>query len=417
MSDRDMLYRAILSYPGEDAPRLLYADAIEDEQPERAEFIRVQCELAKLPPPHRELFVTDGAGNRMEGLGVGLIPEGGGHYSASYLDRLSVDDLQPGERVDIYTDIAGKTSKVVRWMRGMKFVKRREDKYHLIFRRDEHSKPWEGTELRRREQEFFMQWSKNHEPIPRIAVGGQFGYDAIGMNWSLGRSLQGDFRRGFISSLTCSFADWLANHERLFWSPWQTVECIHCPDKPGRQHNLYPGGWENCESCSGIGRIPRPFTVEVECPDCVRGIRRVAIDGPIGVECEHGWDVCPICDKCKHCSGTGRITQPLTTAQPIERVRFSTWPRNWPSVDSEEPTFAHGFTRHPDDTDKNEWYCDRWPGVIFEMPESERNTRTLMATERIVRGQLAANMHGQPAGFAMHDADAGEQVQLMTGNL
>lgn len=45
MSDADALLAAILAHPDEDAPRLMYADAIEEDAPERAEFIRVQVEL------------------------------------------------------------------------------------------------------------------------------------------------------------------------------------------------------------------------------------------------------------------------------------------------------------------------------------------------------------------------------------
>jgi uncharacterized protein (TIGR02996 family) len=41
------LFRAILAAPDDDLPRLYYADVVERSQPERAEFIRVQCELAK----------------------------------------------------------------------------------------------------------------------------------------------------------------------------------------------------------------------------------------------------------------------------------------------------------------------------------------------------------------------------------
>lgn len=51
-STLDALYAAILANPHEDTPRLVYADAL-DEQGDtsgRAEFIRVQCELAKYPP-------------------------------------------------------------------------------------------------------------------------------------------------------------------------------------------------------------------------------------------------------------------------------------------------------------------------------------------------------------------------------
>lgn len=48
-TDRQLL-RAILEKPEDDAPRLIYADWLEEDgQPERAEFIRVQCELARCP--------------------------------------------------------------------------------------------------------------------------------------------------------------------------------------------------------------------------------------------------------------------------------------------------------------------------------------------------------------------------------
>lgn len=45
MTDRERLLKAILAHPEEDAPRLMYADEIEADEPDRAEFIRVQCEL------------------------------------------------------------------------------------------------------------------------------------------------------------------------------------------------------------------------------------------------------------------------------------------------------------------------------------------------------------------------------------
>jgi uncharacterized protein (TIGR02996 family) len=44
------LLRAILDHPEDDDRRVVYADWLEENgQPERAEFIRVQCELAKAP--------------------------------------------------------------------------------------------------------------------------------------------------------------------------------------------------------------------------------------------------------------------------------------------------------------------------------------------------------------------------------
>ena len=41
--------RAIIEHPEDDTPRLIYADWLEENgDPDRAEFIRVQCELARL---------------------------------------------------------------------------------------------------------------------------------------------------------------------------------------------------------------------------------------------------------------------------------------------------------------------------------------------------------------------------------
>jgi uncharacterized protein (TIGR02996 family) len=44
--------QAIIDAPEDDTPRLVYADWLDEHgDPERAEFIRVQCELARLPEP------------------------------------------------------------------------------------------------------------------------------------------------------------------------------------------------------------------------------------------------------------------------------------------------------------------------------------------------------------------------------
>jgi uncharacterized protein (TIGR02996 family) len=49
-SDGDALLRAICEQPWEDTPRLVYADWLEENgRPERAEFIRLQIELAAMP--------------------------------------------------------------------------------------------------------------------------------------------------------------------------------------------------------------------------------------------------------------------------------------------------------------------------------------------------------------------------------
>jgi uncharacterized protein (TIGR02996 family) len=59
MSDQEAFMRAIIAAPDDDAPRLVYADWLDENgDPERAELIRVQCEAARTPewdPRHDEL--------------------------------------------------------------------------------------------------------------------------------------------------------------------------------------------------------------------------------------------------------------------------------------------------------------------------------------------------------------------------
>jgi uncharacterized protein (TIGR02996 family) len=50
MTHDEAFLQDVLAHPGDDVPRLIYADWLEDQgQAERAEFIRAQCALAKLP--------------------------------------------------------------------------------------------------------------------------------------------------------------------------------------------------------------------------------------------------------------------------------------------------------------------------------------------------------------------------------
>jgi uncharacterized protein (TIGR02996 family) len=50
MSDHDALVQAILHAPDDDAPRLVYADWLDEHgDADRADFIRVQCRMARLP--------------------------------------------------------------------------------------------------------------------------------------------------------------------------------------------------------------------------------------------------------------------------------------------------------------------------------------------------------------------------------
>ena len=79
MSDRDALFNAVLDAPGDDAPRLVYADWLDEHgEPERAEVIRLQVEAACTPfyePRYdalnrraNELIRTAGAGWRLPNI-------------------------------------------------------------------------------------------------------------------------------------------------------------------------------------------------------------------------------------------------------------------------------------------------------------------------------------------------------------
>jgi uncharacterized protein (TIGR02996 family) len=60
MTDADALFRSILAYPDDDAPRLIYADWLDEHgDPDRAAFIRAQVELARmrLDHPKRDALV------------------------------------------------------------------------------------------------------------------------------------------------------------------------------------------------------------------------------------------------------------------------------------------------------------------------------------------------------------------------
>src|SRR5687768_1094845 len=56
MSDRDALLRAIIDNPDDDAPRLVYADWLDEHgDPDLAEFIRLQIEIEALRRPDTDL--------------------------------------------------------------------------------------------------------------------------------------------------------------------------------------------------------------------------------------------------------------------------------------------------------------------------------------------------------------------------
>ncbi|HVL16173.1 MAG TPA: TIGR02996 domain-containing protein [Gemmata sp.] len=65
-SDGEILFRAVRENPADDLPRLAYADWLEENgQPERGEFIRLQCEAWHLCPAYGTVTEARTAASRL----------------------------------------------------------------------------------------------------------------------------------------------------------------------------------------------------------------------------------------------------------------------------------------------------------------------------------------------------------------
>src|SRR4051794_12921603 len=81
MSDAQGLLAAICDQPEDDAPRLVYADWLEEhgqaDDRARAELIRVQCAAARLPPQDEDIDMAERR-TRLELRADELLYQGGG---------------------------------------------------------------------------------------------------------------------------------------------------------------------------------------------------------------------------------------------------------------------------------------------------------------------------------------------------
>lgn len=161
MTDRDALIRAVLSAPDDDHPRLLYADYLDEcGEAERAELIRVQCELARPHPcknPNKCIF------------GPKRLPFSPMQTKPFCGVQACRDSMWPRERLHI------------------------------------------------RERELRDIACRNWEPQPSAG-------------------LSPEWQRGFISTIRCSWFDWLKYHESLYWHPeqnrpwtWEEPQYTHDP--------------------------------------------------------------------------------------------------------------------------------------------------------------------------------------------
>lgn len=185
----------------------------------------------------------------------------------------------------------------------------------------------EYTGFRRREWKLLSQLPR---PAWTFGIEQRFGGDGGRIEWS----------RGFLSTLTCSWADWLRVAPEIAWGP---VPCKACGGTGNGRHYdpmeieaIDEGG---CSACAGRGWTP-PTMV---CPECK--------DHPG----KHGPDMYLQHYACLTCKGSRRVPRPMPpTAQPVSRVRLTTVP---PLL----PEFTNRFAK--------------WPWIRFELPAAEQAGR------------------------------------------
>lgn len=263
MTDTDPTYAALLAAvvarPEDDAPRLIMADWLEENGDEaRAEFIRVQCELAKLGPPHHVIS---------EKCSVGKAG-GPGYYDVTLGSRTATGMLctvaKVGDRVDILRP-ASYTTKPLKPLYGLRVVKIDADSYGNVYlAKDEQSKPWPGERFRRRERELLDQNYRRW--VPFAGWGARANGEVLG-----GIGPLAVFRRGFVSSVSLTCAEFVSTCHGTGRSPGlaeplfracPTIEAVRLTDREPAHYN--DGGmalwyWEPGIMYSGPHQIPFPL--------------------------------------------------------------------------------------------------------------------------------------------------------------
>jgi uncharacterized protein (TIGR02996 family) len=226
VTDREALLAAILREPDEDMPRLAFADWLDENgEPERAEFIRVQCRLARMPAPLKAKKLRSVV-----------------HVTRELLEDARFDLLGFAHDEAVRRLASADTSPTLRERHRANLEARERE---LI---DRLALDWFDA------ARFHPDWYA----IGNVRDG--YGNNHHHGGWSRGGEyIEADFRRGFLHSVTCTAADWtehgpaiLREHpvrEVEFTTPAQDdlmfVEgrvggqvCWHCPDYRGVRFKL-----------------------------------------------------------------------------------------------------------------------------------------------------------------------------------
>lgn len=268
MTDLAATLREICENPEQDGARLRYADLLlDDGQAERAEFCRVQCELARV-----DMSVWQDADPSSD-ICWGCWIKATGNESSF---KASVKQFG--------CKCSGRVTKLRRREQGLK---EQNGAKWSCFRPDGEVVRWNGL------YQTHLSLDRGHAP------------PIIGWEWS----------RGFIQAVTCSWSDWQRHADNLVWTPPR--KCQDCngvgAERDGDEDNGPSYTKISCFTCRGEGEVPgatRP------CPRYAQ----------TGIPCGREGPALSVCDLC---SGSGRIPMPFVeTMQPITEVTLTTWPSN-----------------------------------------------------------------------------------------
>lgn len=204
-------------------------------------------------------------------------------------------------------------------------------------------------ELRRRERELWHQLPTWKEFVPwALGIATETDATQFTIYPNGAPSFLAIVSRGFIVSVTLDWQTWLRHHERLFWSPRQTVEC---PDLDGSVS-------AKCSTCDGTGRIPRPFVPTAQPIETVRLTSAARILSRTAGSVNWDNSIRPEHDQIA-LFGEDRV-DPRIARQPLFiRVKCGvcdgngSWMANCPDCNGRP---------------LNRWECEAWPGVQFVMP-------------------------------------------------
>lgn len=258
MNDRLGFTRSIIDAPDDDLPRLAFADWLQEHgEDERAEFIRVQCELARIPPRGilhlYRVNVRDESGRTfVRGVVV-----------ATHDQLMSpVFDLPVGQMV-----FHGAVLRDVRRV-GTSNSEVYECEFSITGTQDEHADRRKELFVREAElltHNYGLRWTQNE-----LAPTGWFTFNGRVVGW----------RRGFVEELRCPSAEFFDFVDKLYWRKEAKARCVRC-DGDGKAHGsdrpfewsgpgTYPG---DCPLCNGT----KVVTVPLDCPETAQPIRKVTL--------------------------------------------------------------------------------------------------------------------------------------------